>query len=389
MARRVDSLDVARGTAMLFVCLSHFAASYLSAAINPSVSPALQRSGEIAGTISMIASPTFIAVSGIVVAYLYRCSPDGMPALRRKLIDRGLFLLLVGHLLLAIPAYLRFDTIDAFTFELITDAIAVLIIVGPSVVMWTSSKARLALGLAILVWSWVMSYLLVPRASLGRYIVGYTFGVANDTTAWGFSFAPWLGVYLLATVLGEGLGARTRSRSTQNLMLHVGLASASAGATITIVRHLIRALAPTVEAQHSVLFGFLSISRKYPPGPTYLLLFGGTGLILISQAFALARNGAWPAFTRPVAAIGRASFFIFIFQGFLYVLILPALGLPYPALWPVYYVVSLVIFLAAATIWNAFEGNRYLTVGLWRAQRRGGESRAPRDVRMPQREVPG
>src|SRR5438045_8054482 len=107
VAVRVDSLDVARGTAMLFVCLSHFASTYLAPWDNPSLSPIVQWSGAMAVTISMIASPTFVIVSGIVVGYLYRCNPSGMPSLRRKLIDRCLFPLPLRQWLLSVPAYLH------------------------------------------------------------------------------------------------------------------------------------------------------------------------------------------------------------------------------------------------------------------------------------------
>jgi hypothetical protein len=353
---------------MSFVCLSHFAAVYLTTGMNPSLPPSMQRVGAIAGTVSMIASPSFIAVSGIVVAYLYRTNPDGMSALRRKLIDRGLFLLLIGHVLLALPSYIQVHSLAPFKFEMITDAIAVLIIVGPSLVVWTSSKARLAVGASLLILSWVVSYLLVPHNTFGVLMTGYAFGVANDPAVLGFPFVPWLGVYLLATVLGERLGAEARSESSSahNLLLHVGVAAMGGGAAITIARHVVRALAPGIENDHSILFGFLAAGRKFPPGPVYLMLFGGAGLILVSKAFAIASDGTLPVLTRPLSAIGRASFFVFILQGYIYYLALPALGLPYPALWPVYYLLSLLVFLLAATMWNAFDGNRYLTVGLWR-----------------------
>ena len=351
---------------MSFVCLSHFATSYLSAAMNPSLSPAMQRSGAIAGTISMIASPTFIAVSGIVVAYLRRTNPDGMPALRRKLIDRALFLLLVGHFLLALPTYIQLQTIDVFEFESITDAIAVLIIVGPSLVMWTSAMVRGAMGVLLLILSFTVSYLLVPRSTLGVLVTGYAFGLPNDARPWGFSFVPWLGVYLLATVLGERLADQRSSEHGTRLLLRVGLAAIGIGTAITVARHVVRALAPVIEADHAALFGFLSVTRKYPPGPVYLLLFAGSGLILIARSFALARVSAWRALTRPLSAMGRASFFIFILQGYVYLLALPAMELPHPELWPLYYLLSLLVFLIAATMWNFLDGNRYLTVGLWR-----------------------
>jgi hypothetical protein len=35
--------------------------------------------------------------------------------------------------------------------------------------------------------------------------------------------------------------------------------------------------------------------------------------------------------------------------------------------WPLYYAFTVLFFVGAAAIWNAFDGNRFLTVGLWRA----------------------
>jgi uncharacterized membrane protein len=369
VARRVDSLDVARGTAMLFVCLSHFAAGFLTPESTPALSPAMRWCGAMAGTVSMIASPSFIGVSGIVVAYLSRVNPQGMPSLRRKLIDRGLFLLLIGHFLLAFPAYAHLHDTSAFQFELITDAIAVLIIVGPSSVMWTSARTRLVIGALLLLISWSVTYLWEPRSHFTLVLTRYAFGLPNEATVSGFPFMPWLGVYMLATTLGDRLIDHTRTsdaRPNGNALLRPGIIAFSIGAAITIARHTISAWAPSFANEHATLLGFFAAGRKFPPGPVYLLLFGGAGMILIAKTFTIAVSRSWRAVTRPVSAIGRASFFVFILQGYLYVLALPAIGLPYPQLWPVYYAASIVVFFAAASAWNSFDGNRFLSVGLWR-----------------------
>ena len=89
-------------------------------------------------------------------------------------------------------------------------------------------------------------------------------------------------------------------------------------------------------------------------------------MILMAKSFAVARADSWRVISRPLAAIGRASFFVFILQGFVYVLALPAIGLPYPQLWPVYYAASILVFFVAASVWNSFDANRFLSVGLWR-----------------------
>ena len=353
---------------MLFVCLSHFASTFLAPWDNPLLSPGVQWSGAMAVTISMIASPTFVSVSGIVVGYLYRCNPNGMPALRRKLIDRGLFLLLVGHCLLSVPAYVQFHhTPQALQFEMITDAIGVAIIIGPSLLMWISARGRIVLGVVILMVSWCVSYLWIPQGPFVSIVVRYAFGFSDELS--GFPFVPWLGIYVLATVLGERVGTHARAsrpRQGDTLLFRVAVISLGIGIAATVARHTLRALAPTLLTEHEVLAGFLAASRKFPPGPIYLLLFGGAGMILIAKAFSLSRDDRWAAVTRPLGAIGRASFFVFILQSYVYYIALPALGLPYPQLWPFYYAASLLFFLASASLWNALDGNRYLTVGLWR-----------------------
>ena len=354
---------------MLFVCLSHFTGAFLAPWENASLSPVLRWWGRVAVTISMIASPSFVAVSGIVIGYLYRCNPAGMPALRRKLIDRGLFLLLIGHTLLALPAYSQQREAHALLFEMITDAIAVAIIIGPSLVLWLSARGRIVVGAAILVLSWCVTYLWVPLGTIALIIERYAFGIVDERTLSGFPFVPWLGIYVLATVLGERVGGyveASRPRRGDRVLYRVGAIAVGIGAAFSIARHALRALSPELLNAHGTLAGFLAPGRKFPPGPVYLLLFGGAGMILIAKAFSFGRDETRAYLTRPLSTIGRASFFVFILQSYVYYAALPALDLPYPQLWPVYFVATILLFLAAAALWNSLDGNRYLTVGLWR-----------------------
>src|SRR5437899_12729419 len=92
-SRRVASIDAARGTAMLFVCLAHFTNSYFFPIGQENI-------GRNLVAIGMVASPTFVTVSGLVAGFLAVTRRNSFADLRRKLIDRGLFLLVVGHLLL-------------------------------------------------------------------------------------------------------------------------------------------------------------------------------------------------------------------------------------------------------------------------------------------------
>ena len=354
---------------MLFVCLSHFAANYLALPTSASISPAVRASGQIATVVAMTASPSFVTVSGIVIGYLGRLAPTAMPELRRKLIDRGLFLLLIGHVI-QVPAYAQSDSwSQAMRISFITDVIAVAIIIGPTLLMRTSSRARLHAGVMVMMVSWVAAAVRSPTGVFAGEAWRYLFGRTSAPTFTGFPLIPWLGVYLLATVLGERLAKRARTPDAgrdESLLLHLGAGAMAFGLTITIVRHALRAYAPTLVTAHNEIMNFFAVNQKFPPGPVYLLLFGGAGLILIAKSFSFARSEAWRFIVRPVSAIGRASFFVFLLQGYVYYLVLPAIDLPFPQLWPLYYLTTILLFVAAADVWNSFDANRYLSVGMRR-----------------------
>lgn len=150
------------------------------------------------------------------------------------------------------------------------------------------------------------------------------------------------------------------------MLVRAGASAVAIGAAFSVARHTLRVFSPQLLDAHATLAGFLAASRKFPPGPVYLLVFGGAALILLSKSFSLAHDEKFAYLARPLSAIGRASFFVFILQGYVYYWALPALDLPYPQLWPIYYLGTVLFFLAAAAFWNAFDANRYLTVGLWR-----------------------
>ena len=57
--RRLDGVDAARGVAMALVCLSHFMRAYVSL-------PPTGLNGHI-GSLTLVASPTFIALRGVML----------------------------------------------------------------------------------------------------------------------------------------------------------------------------------------------------------------------------------------------------------------------------------------------------------------------------------
>src|SRR5690606_20104066 len=73
-----------------------------------------------------------------------------------RLVDRGLFLLSVGHILISM-AYVVYagGWGPAFRYAQITDAIAVAIVVGPVLIAQTSSRTRILLACSLFAASWL------------------------------------------------------------------------------------------------------------------------------------------------------------------------------------------------------------------------------------------
>jgi hypothetical protein len=354
---------------MLFVCLSHFTSSFLDPWKNAALSPALAAFGVFAVDVSLIATPSFILISGIVIGFMYEIDRVKAAALRQKLIDRGLFLLLVGHPLQA-AAYVNAEGVGvALRWSFVTDAIAVAILIGPTLVFLTATRFRLVAGTLLLILSWAAA-LWQPHSSAGVVINRYAFGGSSGEGFVGFPVIPWLGVYLLGTTLGQRMGLLTVSSAESKIewfVRRVGATAVAIGLGFFVVKRLLRTFVPAGIASHREIDAFLgALTQKYPPGLLYLLTFGGAGLVLISVMITLSREARWDGLTRPFATVGRASFFVFVLQTYVYYLLLPAAHLRYPQLWPAYFLATLLILMLASAVWNRFGANRYLTVGLWR-----------------------
>src|SRR6185436_18701477 len=117
---RVQALDATRGIAMLFVCISHFSASYFGRLRESGIpTSALEH-------VALIASPTFVTLSGLLLGFLARTRPRDSVALRAKLVDRGLFMLTAGHLLIVVAHIpIAGGLGPALEWGFITDVIAI------------------------------------------------------------------------------------------------------------------------------------------------------------------------------------------------------------------------------------------------------------------------
>ncbi len=354
---------------MLFVFLSHFTGGYSWTADSREFASYL-------GAVSMIASPTFVIVSGMVVGFLAATRPREFSALRVKLVDRGLFLLLFGHLILSLTlAPARGGFVHAYRASFITDAIAVAILVGPWLVSAASALARIALSAFVFLLGWwaILAWHPVGPALVAKtYFVGLT-STSGELGAFPvFPIIPWFAVYVLGTVVGEHLGKMYTAGDrvgAHQFLAKIGAGCFASAAMIHAGAMVLRRVPGASIQWDSNLLTLTSIYGKFPPGIVYLGFFGGAGILMLTTIFEIDRREKFPAAVEALRKIGRASLFVFTIQYGLYRSILPRLGLPYTPLWPVLFLVTVILLAKLAAVWDKHHGNRFLTVGItshWR-----------------------
>ena len=359
---------------MLFVCLAHFANSYLFVSGADDVGVYVVR-------VSMLASPTFVTVSGLVAGFLAVTRTSSFTRLRRKLLDRGAFLLLVGHGVLALSGVATgqgFAT--AYRVGYITDAIGFAVMVGPWLVASVRPRSRLLLAALVFALSWCAVFWWMPHEAIAAGVKHYFIGNQNpgDFTRGNFPLIPWLAVYLAGTVIGERLGnyyVGKKEGRGHLFLARVGIVSIGLAMAVKIGEILFRNSVPVFTQVHPDVVSFLSSYQKFPPGPFYVTFFGGVGIVLVAGILEAGRRGMQPLLLNQLRQIGLASLFIYILEFYLYGVVFRGLRLPYTPLWPVLFLVSIVILAKAAASWNEREGNRYLTVGIdpflkWNERRR-------------------
>lgn len=358
---------------MLFVCLAHFADSY-------QFTSGADTSGGYLVIMGMIASPTFVTVSGLVAGFLSVTRAKTFDALCYKLFDRGLFLLLVGHTILAASGLaIGRGLIPAMKIGYITDAIGFAVMLGPWLVARLNVRTRLAIAAGIFTLSWIVVLAWAPSTSVASIAKSYLIGTPNaaDWSSGNFPLIPWFAVYLGGTVLGSRIGAFYRDQELKqgNLFLaKTGVLLLIVGASGKLAFAVIRHWWPTLLVTHRSLTPLLSSYQKFPPGPVYVAFFGGAGMLLVVTILEAARRDFLPSVRGPLRQIGLASLFVYLLQFYVYVVVIRSLRLPYSPMWPALFALTIVFLTLAASAWNRHEGNRYLTVGIgpfidWRARR--------------------
>jgi uncharacterized membrane protein len=357
---RISAVDATRGAAMLLVCLSHFGVTYLGEEQRVHV--------ELLLAVSMLATPSFLFISGMMLGLLYDRSRGQFTPMRVALIDRALFLLTIAHV--AILGSLAFGATSAAALlqqTFVTDTIGLALLFGALIVDRMDARTRAALGLLVYLCSSVLEFTWQPYQATARewkqLLVGANAAVPNSI----FSLFPWFGIYLVGSAAGEQLSKwirEHRARRIQGAFAATGMLAVMLAVCLKLIEWLVvhhpHRHAPAVQ---SVLYFSTSPWQKYPPGPVYLLFFGGLGLCLMAVLFVLLTRSWFIPVARFLMLIGRCSLFVFVAQYYVYFALIRGLRPPPSPLWPMYFALSIVPLALGAWWWDRRDGNRYFTMG--------------------------
>lgn len=358
---RESAIDFARGAAMLLVFLAHFSEEQWVSDATGGVLLLLHR-------VAMIATPTFVLVSGLTLSFvLWRTGSEGLSQRKLRVLDRALFLIVVVHIVLVVSEDLLAPNGGSLREVFITDMVALNLLLGLILLPGTSIRLRLLLGFAWYCLGWMIHFSWHPlnlgAAVAEEILTGPNAGHALD---YGFPVFQWAGVFLLGTVMGEGFAKARSSEARQSWAIRTmrqGLAAVLAAVvlkTAVIVSPLARLFESRPEYTEAA-----SLLGKLPPSPVYLLFFGGIGACLIAAATLISMKQILPIATEWVAVLGRNSLVAFVLQSYVFRDLVGRVSLgERPWTWPIALAGSTLLIWSGTWMWDRVNGNRWLTVGV-------------------------
>jgi hypothetical protein len=370
---------------MMLVCLSHFADGYLFPG-------GATRLGKVIKEVCVSATPTFVLLSGMMVGYLHASKPAAFAAVRAKLADRGLFLLSVCHVLIALCTSALFGGLAASCrIFFVTDMLGVALIAMPPLVERWSSRRRALIGVLVFGASSLAATIWHPHPTaidgLREILLGQSADDGTRVLPYTFPLIPWLAVYLAATALGGHVARMVSERR------HLALARQFAGAGMVglvlaadmlLLRRLFDGSLPPAIHQ------LTSPMVKTPPSPAFICFNLGIGLLVLSAALAASVHQNFAKVVRALSVVGQASLFVFVIEYFIYDFTLYELHARYTPMWPLLFVFLLGIIWSLAAFWTKHGFNRFLTVGYCRSQTvPAGQPVWRNDSRHPERSGEG
>ena len=361
--QRILPIDAARGAVMLFSCLAHFA--WWLHAVYPDTSATL-------AAIGMVATPTFLLLSGAMVGMLSASAAQHGRDL--KLFNRGLFLLTVGHSLIALAeSHLSGGFLRTLRGVTVVDEIGLCTLIAAFFIPQLS-RGKFCVTVAkcaalLLLVAWMLNLCWLPSAPVSyeaaEVLVGGNIILADPTAH--TPLLQYAAIYAIGLPLGHFFACDVRREVS---VTDVATRLASVGAllvSVALAMRLARYGLDHLATMHSLSMDItLKITGKTPPTPAYLLFFGGCGLMLIGASFRMYASASaaarWPL--EWMAVIGRASLLIFVLQYFLFWTLPDLLNVHPTRFAPLLFIGNVLLVHAIAGAWGNLRGNRWLTFGI-------------------------
>lgn len=357
---RLGALDSARGLALLLVCLSHFASVYS------------RGSGFDLSTVyyaTMVAAPTFMLLSGMLLGHFYVIKKAAFQSVTWDFLDRGLFILLVARILILLSFVPKDGLIGSFRNVFITDAIAFNIIVGPLIVSRLDRVSRLGLASGCWAVSWAIVIGWNPASFSWEFVkegfFGDWFSPHVHALNYAFPIAPWFGLYLVGTVVGESLANHLRSgdlRFAARYLIRGGSFSIAASLTAKTIFLFGKKYSLSKVFSSYLAYALTSPTQKSPPSLAYFCFYGGCGAVTMGLFLYCEKLNFFSSAARLAALLGRNSLLVFVGQYYVYYVFFYLMNLSYSVFWPAYFMLSVLVIVALAAVGDARKLSRHFKV---------------------------
>ena len=122
---------------------------------------------------------------------------------------------------------------------------------------------------------------------------------------------------------------------------------------------------PGTRAVGELLHEVFRSGQKYPPGPGYLIFFGGLGLLALAGCIMWELQRWGRAGLRLAATVGEASLAIFVCHHYVMWFVISSFSSGSLMLAPIYFVAFIGSMALLAVMWRRAGANRLITLGLF------------------------
>ncbi len=366
--KRILTLDAARGAAMLIACLAHFA--WWMEEAYPSLSLML-------AMIGMVATPAFMVLSGSMIGLKAGRAGVVGRKMRLDLIDRGIFLIVVAHLLIAVAEVHRGGTLlqRLVQFNSVDEIGLGCILFGAfHGLALKPVRMLLALAFSLICLGWALALVWHPLMPTAKVVEELLVGqlINNPIIDYACPMAQFLALLVAGVALGRFVAQREQQGRLDSIamplcLLGATLAAAALAAHLGYSRAAMRGWVPADGAWHASLV----IVRKIPPSPGYLAFFTGLALLMFGLLTYLRRAAHARWLLEWLATIGQVSLFVFVLQYFVFWTLPDLLGLKPAGYFPLLFAGQIALLWFMARWWGRIGGNRWIRIGL-RSQQPSG-----------------